>query len=161
MGLVRLLVLVVVTVGSLATPAWAAPPTVLHATSEREGIVLLSGPRTMGNVTHVEFAETVMLTGDLTSSEPSVLHLACTIVGTKRMSCHGRQVFTGTVEGIAAAGTTTSAVRFTCSLPEQRCTGSSTVVDGTGGLADVRGRATFVADLTTGTSDVTMYRVRP
>jgi hypothetical protein len=161
MGLVRLSVLACVVAGALAAPAAAAPPTELQVVSERVGEVrLLSAPRTAGRTTHVEFEEDVELTGGLQSTELSVLRLQCTIVGTARMSCHGEQRFTGTVDGIAAAGTSTSAVRFTCSLPEQRCTGSTTVVDGTGGLAGVSGRSTFVGNPTTGSSVATMWIVR-
>ena len=162
MRLKRLSVLTVAAVltGSLGGAAWAAPPIELHAQSQRVGTpVPLSEPRPAGKNLHVEFVETLMLTGDITST--AVAHFQCVFVGTESLVCHGEQESTGTIRGVDGVGTTNSKVHFKCSLTTGACTGSGTIIDATGAAAGIRGHSTFEANLATGLSDITQRLVLP
>lgn len=162
MKLMRLSVLTVAAVlaGSLGGAAWGAPPVELQAQSQRVGEpALLSEARPAGKNLHVEFVETLRLTGDITSS--AVAQFQCVFVGTKSLVCHGEQVSTGTIRGVDGVGTTTSKVQFRCLLTTGACTGSGTIIDATGAAAGIRGHSTFEANLATGLSDITQRLVLP
>lgn len=146
--------------GSLGGAAWSAPPVELHAESQRVGQpVPLSEPRTAGKNLHVEFVENLTVTGDITAT--AVAQFKCVFVGSTSLVCHGEQVSTGTIRGVKGVGTTTSKVHFKCSLTTGACTGSGTIIDGTGAAAGIRGHSTFEADVTTGRSDITQRLVLP
>lgn len=146
-------------VGSFGATAWAAPPVELRSTTQRVSVELLSEPRPAGKNVHVEFEELLTVAEDFDGT--IVAHMWCVFVGSKSLVCHGDQTFTGTIEGVDRAGTTTSKVRFTCSQTTGACTGSGTIIDADGGLAGVRGRSTFTASLVTGIAHATNRLIRP
>jgi hypothetical protein len=74
---------------------------------------------------------------------------SCVVPPTGRAACHGTNTFTGTVNGVSGT------VQFNQTDFLDVVTGSSegtiTAVDGTGGLANLRGHGTFANDHYAGT----------
>jgi hypothetical protein len=132
----------VVSVGSMSAPAWAAhqgEPTGQFAVLSFEPVG--EPDREAGNVVRQDYVSLSTFTqGPATGTTVNAMN--CLTVEGKRLVCKGEAVFTGTIAG--ATGTATSRQHFTCDLPADPlveptiCKGGFRTVSGTDGLAGYR-----------------------
>jgi hypothetical protein len=140
-----LLLLIVVTISLLAvSPVHATPPAEAEGTFELTGLTINS-IRQAGSNTIIDETLSIDNVGDVNG--PSVADVICVFRSSGEGVCHGRETFTGSVDG--KNGTLVFSVVMT--IDEAfNLQGRWTVISGTEELANLRGTGTF-AGTTTGT----------
>jgi Protein of unknown function (DUF3224) len=141
-------VLAVLTVMTALTPSSASAASRVTATGSFTQLSFtVTGSRTAGALTFLNFTETDALSGSLTGT--SELVGECIVFPSLEAMCKATETFTGTFDGSAGTLTFFDVVRLDTATGA--VSGQFMIIDGSGGLAHVRGTGAFSGSGGTGT----------